>query len=844
MSSEMPFVASSPPVLTTLAIGLLIAFAFQLLLTTFGIAAGVTALGFLPHAKPNPPDTDPNAKGDRSENVNRITFAIGASTLLTVNVVLFVACFLAVKLSLVNYPIVGAILGVVIWSAYFLLLVWLSSQAVSSILGSILNTFAASLQGLISTVTSAIGRKPNPEISNTLREQIAAQETLLTTLQRELKVALNPGDSQETVQETLQNYLKNLPVPQLDLQTIGDEFTELLHSELKPIASGVGRVPLDRSTLVELFSDRTDFSKQDINQLVDRLETVWQDVLNSQSSHPQSELIEWLRSASPDDLNRRLPELLSQKQSETSEDAEPSAFQNPFALLDLKHLTSIVLQRVDLSDLDVSQILGQIQSLTGARSTGADPSLIQADIEDYLLNAYPWQLTRKTVTLEFKDLIYDLDADRDAVRDHLEPLSPDYFESLLQQRGDLTPAKIAQVVDRLEETRQEVLTTIGENNPQEPAQPESNSAGSLDLWQQMQEFTSDRTQKLVAKTIQRQLKSWLKQCETEQCHLSQFDRAEIEKRLVDRQDLTKKRVQQVADQLEKAWNTLIEVSKTGDSGARSSAQTIHAPTLTIPIQPASNPPRRRALRAKEGAKNTQTLLADYLKHLDKEDLNLDSLQHDLKQLLHNPQAGLEALKETLSHIDGSTLSTLLAQRQDLTEAEASHIVEQVESIVQKLAEQTHQSQQQIQTAIAHTFSQFRDRLTALELPDLNFDQIKHDLNALLTNSQTGIESLSDRLRGFNREALTHWFNDRDDISESLAHQMLERFDAIRAGIVQQTERLQQDTQQRIDQLKQQAHHQAEETRKAIAAAAWWLFITALTSAITSAIAGVLAVRIL
>ncbi len=841
MSSEMPFVASSPPVLTTLVIGLLIAFAFQLLLTTFGIAAGVTALGFLPHSKSNQPDTDSNANGDRSENVNRITFAIGASTLLTVNVVLFVACLLAVKLSLVNYPIIGAILGVVIWSAYFLLLVWLSSQAVGSILGSILNTFAASLQGLISTVISAIGRKPNPEISNTLREQIAAQETLLTTLQHELKVALNPGDSQETVQETLQNYLKNLPVPQLDLQTIGDEFTELLHTELKPIASGVSGVPLDRSALVELFSDRTDFSKRDINQLVDRLETVWQDVLNSQSSNPQSELIEWLRSASPDDLNRRLSELLSPKHEGA---IDPSGFQNPFASLDLKHLTSTVLQRVDLSDLDVSQILGQIQSLTGARSTGADPSLIQADIEDYLLHAYPWQLTRKTVTLEFKDVIYDPDADRNIVRNHLEPLTLDYFESLLQQRGDLTPAKIAQVVDRLEETRQEVLTAIGANKPQEPTQPESNSAESLDLWQQMQEFTSDRTQKLVAKTIQLQLKSWLQQCETEHCSLPQFDRAEIEQRLVDRQDLTKKRVQQVADQLEKAWNTLIEASKTGDSVARSSAKTIHAPTLKIPIQPASNPPRRRALRAKEGAKNTQTQLADYLKHLNKADLNLDNMQHELKQLLHDPQAGLESLKETLSHIDRSTLSALLAQRQDLTQAEASHIIEQVESILQKLAEQAHQSQQQIQTAIAHTFSQFRDRLTALELPDLNFDQIKHDLSALLTHSQPGIEPLSERLRGFNREALTHWFNDREDISESLAHQMLDRLDAVRTGVVQQTERLQHDTQQRIDQLKQQARHQAEETRKAISAAAWWLFITALTSAITSAIAGILAVRIL
>ena len=121
--------------------------------------------------------------------------------------------------------------------------------------------------------------------------------------------------------------------------------------------------------------------------------------------------------------------------------------------------------------------------------------------------------------------------------------------------------------------------------------------------------------------------------------------------------------------------------------------------------------------------------------------------------------------------------------------------------------------------------------------------MNHDLNALLTNSQTGLEPLGDRLRGFNRETLTRWFSDRDDISESLAHQMLEKLDAVRTSVVEQTERLQQDVEQRIDQLKQQASHQAEETRKAIAAAAWWLFLTAFTSAVTSAIAGALAVRV-
>jgi hypothetical protein len=53
--------------------------------------------------------------------------------------------------------------------------------------------------------------------------------------------------------------------------------------------------------------------------------------------------------------------------------------------------------------------------------------------------------------------------------------------------------------------------------------------------------------------------------------------------------------------------------------------------------------------------------------------------------------------------------------------------------------------------------------------------------------------------------------------------------------------VQEQVQQRLDEVKYQAQRQVEETRKAAASAAWWLFATALTSAILSTLAGGLAV---
>jgi vacuolar-type H+-ATPase subunit E/Vma4 len=56
-----------------------------------------------------------------------------------------------------------------------------------------------------------------------------------------------------------------------------------------------------------------------------------------------------------------------------------------------------------------------------------------------------------------------------------------------------------------------------------------------------------------------------------------------------------------------------------------------------------------------------------------------------------------------------------------------------------------------------------------------------------------------------------------------------------------SERLQKEAKKRIKQLKNKAKQQAEDAREAAAAAAWWLFGTALTSVVVSALAGAIAV---
>ncbi|HEY9656531.1 MAG TPA: hypothetical protein V6C50_13680, partial [Crinalium sp.] len=186
MYAASPLLAMSAPVFTTLFTGLLLAFAVQLLLTTLGVAAGVTAIGALPSTQSN---DEPEAATTSSNTAGKLGFAIGASTLLTVNVVLFIACFLAVKLSLVSSPTLGAVLGVVIWSGYFLSVLWLSTKAAGSLLGTLFGAISGGVQTLVTTIATALTRKEKTAdaLPAALSKRMAATETSLTTLQDQVE---------------------------------------------------------------------------------------------------------------------------------------------------------------------------------------------------------------------------------------------------------------------------------------------------------------------------------------------------------------------------------------------------------------------------------------------------------------------------------------------------------------------------------------------------------------------------------------------------------------------------------------------------------------------------------
>ncbi|MFN6514845.1 MAG: MFS transporter [Nostoc sp. CreGUA01] len=1002
---------SGPRFFVALISGVILAFAFQLVLTNLSVAAGISYLG-----RSSDSDSDGGEVGSLGGTIRKVGTAVGIWTLVTVTIALLIASFLAVKLSLVILdPRLGAILGLVIWGAYFLLLVWFSSTTVGSLIGSVVNTATSGFQAIMGTATAALGAKA---VNN---QVVATAEAAAAAVRRELGSAIDPV----SIRENIEDYLEKLRPPELDLSKIRSDFENLLNDpQIKAIAGTPDLRNIDRQKFIDLVSSRTDLSKKDINRIADTLYKVWQQVVSQQAPNEDrlGELVDYLKSLPPgqtktDELNSKLDRLVAEMRGskEADQKAAPSPIQSTLQQ-GLSALTGIVLGRTDLSDLDVEKILGSLTTAKDKVTQQADKlglptpsqpySPIRADVENYLLNTYAWQLSQERIAQEFRDVIYDPAADPGTIRRELDRLSRNDFVNILQQRGLLTQTQIQRIADRLEIVRKEVLVTVTAEEEREIVQdlqrrvesyllvtakadltpegierdfkpllqdPEADyeilvlrlaqveraemrqillERSDVQLYEVdsiLDELEKQRDRALIeskglaeqaqyqAETLWLNVESYLRNTGKSelnpdairadlktllddpqagisaiQARLSRFDRDTLVQLLSQREDLTQDQVHQIINTVEESWhgirhapqalahrakeqyesvtttiadylrntgkqelnpegiqrdlNRLFESPQDGAVALRRRLSQVDRDTLVkllsqrqdlseeqvneiidsvqTSIRNIVRAPRRLATRTQQRVDTFKVYLEEYLRQTGKEELNPEGIKRDLQLLLHDPRVGVESFSDRLAHFDRSTIIALLKIREDITDEEAARIADNIVSVRDQFVEQVRSIQRGIQDAIDGVFARIRNYLNSLDRPELNYDNIKRDVRIFFEDPQAGFDALRDRLSSFDRDTLVAIMSSRDDISQEDANRIIDQIERARNTVLQRAERLQREAQRRLEEVKHQAQRQAEETRKAAATAAWWLFATAVVSAIFSAFGGAIAVVLL
>ncbi|NEU76510.1 MFS transporter [Hassallia byssoidea VB512170] len=755
---EVSVAFSGPKFLVAMLSGVLMAFAFQFLLTNFSLAVGIAALGG------DSSDDDSQSLGSTIRNVEA---KVGIWALITASIALFAACFLAVKLSLIGSAALGAIIGVVIWSAYFSLIVWLGSSAVGSLIGSLVKTASAGFQGMMGTATAALG-------ANAAKNQmVSTAEDITAAVRREL----TSGFDSDSIKNTLQSSLSSLQLPKLDTKDIRNQFDQLLKdTDLQSLGNSDVLKNINRQSFVDLVSSRTDFSQEDINNIADQLEGAWQQVLNRQN--PTEQVLNLLNSASPEELNsdklgERLQELVT---SGSGNGKQSNGMMKQAIQYGLSAAVPVVLKNANLSNIDLEKITPQLQKLKekvkdvdvdkirqqlqnlSQQATAKLPAAsntIKTDVEDYILNSFPWHFNRITLKDEFKDVIYDQNADPGKVRRQLEELNLEYFTNLLKQRGDISEARIKEISEQMESDRNEVLEVV--------RQAESRETNQNFRTRISEYLRSTGKEELNPEGIQRDFAKLVEDPEAGFEDLSdrfkQFDRDTLVQLLKQRQDISD----------EEANNIVGSIENTRDN-VLNRAQELQQQT-------------------KAKADELRQRVEEYLRNTNKEELNPDAIKREFKVLLDDPQAGISLLRDRLSQFDRDTLVQLLSQRQDLSEEQLNQILDNLESVrdnilqaPQKVADQAKQQYEQTTTAIG-------EYLRNTNLEELNPEGIKADLEKLLDNPKEGASALRDRLSQVDRETLTKLVTSTGNLSEEQVNQIIDEVQSAIDSIVKAPRRL-------------------------------------------------------
>jgi nucleoid DNA-binding protein len=395
------------------------------------------------------------------------------------------------------------------------------------------------------------------------------------------------------------------------------------------------------------------------------------------------------------------------------------------------------------------------------------------------------------------------------IRARLSRFDRDTLVKLLSQRQDLSEDRVNQIVDQVQDSWSSVVHAPQAVADKAKEQYDNVTNAIADYLRNTgkDELNPEGIQRDFAKLFDNPKEGAI----ALRRRLSQIDRDTLVKLLSQRQDLSEDQVNQIIDQVQDSINSIVKA------------------------------PRRLARRTQAQVQDFQTTLAEYLRNTGKDALNPEGIKRDLQLLLHDPRVGMESLGDRLAQIDRDTLIKLVSQRQDISEAEATRIVDQVLAVRDQFVEQVRTIQRRLQDVIDGIFARIRNYLNSLDRPELNYDGIKRDVRRVFEDPQSGFDALRHRLSEFNRDTLVALLSSREDISEADANRIIDQIESARNNVLQRAERIQQEAQRRVEEVKRQAAKQAEETRKAAETAAWWLFGTAFVSAIAAALAGAIAV---
>lgn len=303
--------------------GVLLAIAFQLLLTALSVAGGITAVGNLKE-KGNSNDKEPKHDhgyddDDDDDGMNmgqKITTGFGAWTMITTSIALFFASMLAVQLGLVGANFIGATLGLVIWAAFFIAMTYLEISAISSLVGGLISTVKNTLTSAFSTAGSALSKSDASASKDVARTSAKAQA-------RQMRKEFEKLFSTHDVDRKLDEYVQQLKPQRVDINNLKKQIKDLL-TDLQVTEKADIDYPNSVRKLILEEADKSTLSKEDKEAIKNHVSGL-KDIAQSDASNEEKAKkgVEQLTPADREQINKYQDEIKKALRNTDKDELQP-----------------------------------------------------------------------------------------------------------------------------------------------------------------------------------------------------------------------------------------------------------------------------------------------------------------------------------------------------------------------------------------------------------------------------------------------------------------------------------------------------------------------------------------
>lgn len=475
---------------TALAGGLILAVSFQFLLTHVLAAAGVNAAGFLSGKRSRGSGANPagtrtqaatRAMPDVVHGLRRSIGAWGVWALITAGVSVFFASWIASRLALTASTAIGAIMGLVIWGAFYLTLSVVETGAALSLVGSLFRAAGGSLRSAYQAGIETMRKFAETE------EETAGR--IRADVRREWTEAIGPADIRQEILRYIEK-LKPRPFNAADFQR--ELRNELNETELRVIAETEDPF-LDQQMIVQFMQKQggRGLTEEKARSVVRSV----QDVVGSVRREAGAKQAAGARitepavpvGAVPQEEARRMRErfenyLRSTGKRELSSEgikrdiqqmvADPrggmDAMKNRLSQIDKGAAVALLSQRKDISQDEakriveqVDQVVNQLKGQTQTR-TAAEPGAltkvrdkIMTRIRGYLDSLDRTEFGYESLRNDIRELLRDPGQSEEDLRRRFKGMDRDAIREALASREDVAEEDAERILGRIEALRDE-----------------------------------------------------------------------------------------------------------------------------------------------------------------------------------------------------------------------------------------------------------------------------------------------------------------------------------------------------------------------------------------------------